>query len=198
LVSLIPRFYAPTSGRILIDGHDSSRYKLRTLREQVAIVQQDVIVLAGSVKDNLQYGRLDAGDEEIEQAARAAQAHDFIMRLEKGYDTDLAEAGNTLSGGQRQRLSIARAFLKNAPILILDEPTSALDAVSEQQILKAVERLRAGRTTFVIAHRLSTVRSADRVLLLEAGRLVAQGTHDELLRSHDLYRRLASELTTPD
>jgi ABC-type multidrug transport system fused ATPase/permease subunit len=197
LVSLIPRFYDPSSGQILIDGHYSSRYRLRTLREQIAIVQQDVIVLAGSIRENLRYGRLDADDEAIEQAARAAHAHDFIVRLEKGYDTDLAEAGNSLSGGQRQRLSIARAFLKNAPILILDEPTSALDVVSEHHVLKAVEHLREGRTTFVIAHRLSTVRTANRVLVLDAGRVVAQGTHDELLRTSDLYRQLASQLTEP-
>jgi ATP-binding cassette, subfamily B, bacterial len=197
LVSLIPRFYAPSSGRILIDGRDTARYRLRKLREQIAIVQQDVIVLAGSIRENLRYGRLDAEDEAIEQAARAAHAHDFIVRLEHGYDTDLAEAGSGLSGGQRQRLSIARAFLKNAPILILDEPTSALDAVSEQHILTAVEQLRAGRTTFVIAHRLSTVRAADRVLLLDAGHLSAQGTHEELLRTSDLYRQLASQLTEP-
>jgi ABC-type multidrug transport system fused ATPase/permease subunit len=197
LVSLIPRFYDPASGHILIDGHDTSGYRLRGLREQIALVLQDVIVLAGSVRDNLRYGRLDATDHEIEAAARAAHAHEFIAQLEHGYDTDLAEAGSRLSGGQRQRLSIARAFLKNAPILILDEPTSALDSLSEQHVLQAIEELREGRTTFVIAHRLSTVRSADRVLVLDAGRVVAQGTHEQLLQTSDLYRRLASHLTEP-
>jgi ABC-type multidrug transport system fused ATPase/permease subunit len=198
LVSLIPRFYDPSSGHILIDGRDSSTYRLRTLREQIAIVQQEPIVLAGSVRDNLRYGRLDASDQAIEEAARAAHAHEFIVRLANGYDTDLVEAGNSLSGGQKQRLGIARAFLKNAPILILDEPTSALDAVSEEHVLGAIEQLRQGRTTFVIAHRLSTVLAADRVLLLDRGRLVAEGTHGELLRGSDLYRRLASQLNVPD
>ncbi len=198
LVSLIPRFYDPLEGRILVDGEDSSRYRLRTLREQVAIVQQEVIVLAGSIRDNLRYGRLDAGDEEIERAARAAHAHDFIMRLDHGYDTELAEAGSGLSGGEKQRLSIARAFLKNAPILILDEPTAALDTVSEELVFAAVEGLRRGRTTFVIAHRLSTVRAADRIFVLEAGQIIAEGTHDSLLKSSPLYRRLATQLTHPE
>ncbi len=197
LVSLIPRFYDPSSGRVLIDGRDSSTYRLRTLREQIAIVQQEPIVLAGSVRENLRYGRLDARDHEIEEAARAAHAHEFIVRLAYGYDTDLVEAGNSLSGGQKQRLGIARAFLKNAPILILDEPTSALDTVSEEHVLRAIEHLRQGRTTFVIAHRLSTVLAADRVLLLETGHLVAAGTHEELFQSSDLYRRLASQLNVP-
>jgi ATP-binding cassette, subfamily B, bacterial len=198
LVSLIPRFYDPLEGRILVDGEDSSRYRLRTLREQVAIVQQEVIVLAGSIRDNLRYGRLDADDEEIERAARAAHAHDFIMRLDHGYDTELAEAGSGLSGGEKQRLSIARAFLKNAPILILDEPTAALDTVSEELVFAAVEGLRRGRTTFVIAHRLSTVRAADRILVLEAGQIIAEGTHQGLLKSSPLYRRLATQLTHPE
>jgi ABC-type multidrug transport system fused ATPase/permease subunit len=197
LMSLIPRFYDPSEGQILLDGRDIVRYRLRTLREQIALVQQDVIVLAGSVRDNLRYGALDATDEEIEAAARAANAHDFIMRLPNGYDTELSEAGSSLSGGERQRLSIARAFLKNAPILILDEPTAALDTVSEALIFDAVEHLRNGRTTFVIAHRLSTVRSANRILVLDRGELVAQGTHDALLQTSALYRQLASQLTHP-
>jgi ATP-binding cassette, subfamily B, bacterial len=195
LASLIPRLYNPLEGHILLDGHDSSRYRLRTLREQVAFVLQDVIVLAGSVRDNLRYGHLDATDEAVEDAARAAHAHDFIMRLPHGYDTELAEAGQGLSGGERQRLSIARAFLKNAPILILDEPTAALDTVSEALIFRAIERLREGRTTFVIAHRLSTVLAADRILLLDHGELVAEGNHESLLVSSELYRQLATQLT---
>jgi ABC-type multidrug transport system fused ATPase/permease subunit len=198
LVSLIPRFYEPKAGRILLDGHDSSRYRLRGLREQIAIVQQDVIVLAGSIRDNLRYGHLDADSSAVEQAAIRANAHDFIMRLDRGYDTELAETGSGLSGGERQRLSIARAFLKDAPILILDEPTAALDSVSEQQIFRAVEELRKGRTTFVIAHRLSTVCAADRILVLDHGRIVAEGTHRRLLESSDLYRRLAAQLSLMD
>jgi ATP-binding cassette, subfamily B, bacterial len=193
LVSLIPRFYEPTAGRILLDGQESGRYRLRTLREQVAIVLQDVIIVAGSIRENLRYGNLDATDEAIEQAACRAQAHEFIMRLPYGYETELSEAGAGLSGGERQRLSIARAFLKDAPILILDEPTAALDAVSERQVFHSLEALREGRTTLVIAHRLSTVRAANRILVLEKGRIVAEGTHQSLVASSELYRRLAGE-----
>jgi ABC-type multidrug transport system fused ATPase/permease subunit len=195
LVSLIPRFFDPTAGKILLDGKESSVYRLRTLREQIAIVQQDVIVLAGSVRENLRYGNLDATDEDVERAAHRAYAHDFIMRLPFGYESELSEAGAGLSGGERQRLSIARAFLKDAPILILDEPTAALDALSERQVFQSLEALREGRTTFVIAHRLSTVRAADRVLVLDRGRIVAEGTHPSLLASSDLYRRLSGEFT---
>lgn len=198
LVSLIPRFYDPVSGRITIDGLDSRSYRLSSLRHQIAIVQQEVIVLAGSIRENLRYGSLDADDAAIERAARAAHAHDFIMRQEHGYDTELAEAGVGLSGGEKQRLSIARAFLKNAPILILDEPTAALDTLSERLVFAAVEELRHNRTTFVIAHRLSTVRAADRILVLEAGRIVAEGTHETLLESSALYRELAAQLTNVD
>jgi ATP-binding cassette, subfamily B, bacterial len=197
LVSLIPRFHDPESGHIRIDGIESKRFRLSALRQQVAIVQQDVIVMAGSIRDNLRYGRLDATDVEIEQAARAAHAHEFIMRHQHGYDAVLAEGGQGLSGGEKQRLSIARAFLKNAPILILDEPTAALDTVSEQLVFAAVEQLRDNRTTFVIAHRLSTVRAADRIMVLEHGRIVAEGRHEELLRTSALYQRLAAQLTHP-
>jgi ATP-binding cassette, subfamily B, bacterial len=195
LVSLVPRFHDPQEGRILIDGIDSHRYRLAWLRQQIAIVQQEVIVLAGSIRDNLRYGRLDATDAEIEQAARDAQAHDFILRLPRGYDTELAEAGGGLSGGEKQRLSIARAFLKDAPILILDEPTAALDTASERLVIAAIERLRRSRTTFVIAHRLSTVRAANRIVVLDAGIVAAEGSHEDLLRTSELYRQLAAQLT---
>jgi ABC-type multidrug transport system fused ATPase/permease subunit len=195
LVSLIPRFYEPSSGRVLLDGLPAERYRLGPLRQQIALVLQESIVLSGSIRDNLRYGRLEARDAAIEAAAKAANAHEFIAQLPRGYDTELGEAGVGLSGGQRQRLSMARAFLKDAPILILDEPTAALDTVSEQLVLGALARLRAGRTLFVIAHRLSTVRQADRILVLDRGRIVAQGTHDALLRESELYRSLAVHLS---
>jgi ABC-type multidrug transport system fused ATPase/permease subunit len=195
LVSLIPRFYDTTSGRVLIDGVDVRMYRVRSLREKVAIVLQDPVLFAGSLADNLRYGRLDATDQEVEEAARAAHAHEFISRLSRGYATELAEAGGGLSGGERQRLSVARAILKDAPILILDEPTSSLDAISEEIVFAALRRLRAGRTTLVIAHRLSTVRDADRILVLDGGRIVGQGRHDELLKSSQLYRRMCARLS---
>jgi ATP-binding cassette subfamily B protein/subfamily B ATP-binding cassette protein MsbA len=195
LVSLIPRFYKATEGRILIDGVDARRYRIRSLREKIAIVLQDPVLFSGSIADNLRYGRLDATDEEIEDAARAAHAHEFISRLPRKYDTQIAEAGGGLSGGERQRLSVARAILKNAPILILDEPTSSLDAISEEIVFAALRRLRAGRTTIVIAHRLSTVRDADRILVLDGGRIAAQGRHEELLISSRLYRRMCARLS---
>ncbi len=195
LVSLIPRFYNPTVGRVLIDGRDVRQYRIRSLREQISIVLQDPVLFSGTIADNLRYGRLDATPEEIERAARAAHAHEFISRLPKGYDTEIAEAGGGLSGGERQRLSVARAILKNAPILVLDEPTSSLDAISEEIVFAALRRLRAGRTTIVIAHRLSTVRDADRILVLDGGRIAAQGRHDELLKSSQLYRRMCARLS---
>ena len=153
------------------------------------------MLFGGTVAENLRYGRLDATIEDVQQAARAAHAHDFIMRLPRGYDTPLAEAGGSLSGGERQRLSIARALLKDAPILILDEPTSSLDAISEAAVFDAFRRLRQGRTTLVIAHRLSTIRDADRILVLHEGRIAAQGTHTELLSSNQLYRRMCARLS---
>jgi ATP-binding cassette subfamily B protein len=195
LVSLIPRFYDPTVGRVTIDGVDVRQYRVRSLREKIAIVLQDPVLFAGTIADNLRYGRLDATDEEIEQAARAAHAHEFIARLPKGYQTEIAQAGGSLSGGERQRLSVARAILKNAPILILDEPTSSLDSISEEIVFAALRRLRAGRTTIVIAHRLSTVRDADRILVLDGGEIAAQGRHEELLKSSQLYRRMCARLS---
>jgi ABC-type multidrug transport system fused ATPase/permease subunit len=195
LVSLIPRFYDPSAGRVLIDGVDVRSYKVRSLRERIAIVPQEAVLFSGTIADNLRYGRLDAADDEVEAAARAAHAHDFVSRLPKKYDTRVAEAGGGLSGGERQRLSVARAILKNAPILILDEPTSSLDAISEEIVFAALRRLRRGRTTIVIAHRLSTVRDADAILVLDGGRISAFGRHEELLKSSQLYRRMAARLS---
>jgi ATP-binding cassette subfamily B protein/subfamily B ATP-binding cassette protein MsbA len=195
LVSLIPRFYDVTRGRVLVDGVDVRHYRIRSLRERIALVLQDPVLFAGTIADNLRYGRLDATDAEIEEASRAAHAHEFVSRLPKQYDTSIAEAGGGLSGGERQRLSVARAILKNAPILILDEPTSSLDAISEEIVFAAIGRLRAGRTTIVIAHRLSTVRDADRILVLDNGRIAAEGRHDELLTSSRLYRRMCARLS---
>jgi ABC-type multidrug transport system fused ATPase/permease subunit len=194
LASLVPRFYEPLHGRVLIDGIDVAQYRLRGLRERIAIVLQDAMLFGGTVAENLRYGRLDATLDDVQKAAHAAHAHDFIMRLPRGYDTPLAEAGGSLSGGERQRLSIARALLKDAPILILDEPTSSLDAISEAAVFDAFRRLRQGRTTLVIAHRLSTVQDADRILVLHEGRIAAQGTHAELLSSNQLYRRMCARL----
>ncbi len=195
LVSLIPRFYDTMEGRVTIDGVDVRLYKVRPLREKISIVLQDPVLFQGTIEDNIRYGRLDATRQEVEEAARAAHAHEFITRLPKGYDSEVAEAGGGLSGGERQRLSVARAILKNAPILILDEPTSSLDAISEEIVFAALRQLRAGRTTIVIAHRLSTVRDADRILVLDGGRIVAQGRHDELLTSSELYRRMCARLS---
>lgn len=195
LVSLIPRFYDATEGRVLVDGVDVRGYRIRSLREKIAIVPQDPILFSGSVAENLRYGRLDATGNEIEAAARAAHAHEFVSRLPKAYDTPIAEAGGGLSGGERQRLSVARAIVKNAPILILDEPTSSLDAISEEIVFGALRHLRAGRTTIVIAHRLSTIRDADAILVLDAGRIVARGRHEELLKTNLLYRRMCARLS---
>ena len=196
LVSLLPRFYEVSSGEVLLDGVDVGRYRLSTLRDQIAIVLQEAVVLSGSVRANLRYGRLEATDADVEEAARAANAHDFISVLPDGYDSELGYAGGGISGGQRQRLSMARAFLKDAPILILDEPTAALDTVSERLVMDALRRLHAGRTTFVIAHRLSTVRHADRILVLDAGELIAQGTHDSLMQESSLYRSLTAQFNS--
>src|SRR5262249_53943101 len=195
LVSLIPRFYDATDGRVLIDGVDVRKYRVRSLRDKIAIVLQEPILFSGTIADNLRYGRLEATPQDIEDAARAAHAHEFVSRLPKRYETEIAEAGGGLSGGERQRLSVARAILKNAPILILDEPTSSLDAISEEIVFAALRRLRTGRTTIVIAHRLSTVRDADRILVLDQGRIAAQGRHDELLKSTQLYRRMCARLS---
>jgi subfamily B ATP-binding cassette protein MsbA len=191
LVHLIPRFYDVTEGRITIDGYDVRRVKMRSLREQVGIVPQETALFSGSVGDNIRYGKLDATTAELEAAARAANAHDFIMALPQGYDTLVGERGVKLSGGQRQRVAIARALLKDPRILILDEATSSLDSESELAVQEALERLMRNRTTFVIAHRLSTITGADWIGVLEDGQVIEQGTHQELLAQEDgLYRRM--------
>jgi ATP-binding cassette subfamily B protein len=194
LVSLITRFYDPTAGEVRVDGHALTEYSVKSLREQVAIVLQDPLLMSGTVADNIRYGRLDASDADVEAAAKAAYAHDFVMRLAQGYQTRLGEEGTQLSGGERQRISIARALLRNAPLLILDEPTSALDARAEAHIFAALEVLMQARTTFVIAHRLSTVRHADKILVLDGGRVAGFGNHEENLQSVPLYRELCERL----
>jgi ABC-type multidrug transport system fused ATPase/permease subunit len=197
LVSLIPRFYEPTAGRVLIDGVDVTSVRLAELRRQVAVVLQDAVIMSGTVGENVLYGRLDASFGDLQQAAHDAHAAEFIAELPDGYATLLGPGGVTLSGGQRQRISMARAFLKNAPILVLDEPTAALDAISTRVVTGVMARLRHGRTTFVIAHNLSTVRDADRILVMERGRIVASGHHAELLATSPLYAELARQMYDP-
>lgn len=184
---LIPRFYNVTSGRILIDGQDIQGLTLNSLRTQVGVVQQDVYLFAGTVYENISYGRLDADRASVVQAAKHAGAHDFIEKLPQGYDTYIGERGIKLSGGQKQRISIARVFLKNPPILILDEATSALDNESERIVQESLKELTRGRTTFTIAHRLTTIKNADSILVLTEDGIVEKGSHEELLREEGVY-----------
>ena len=192
VVSLLLRFYEPAGGRILIDGRDAREYGLRQLRERMAVVPQDVLLFGGTILDNIAYGRPGATEAEVMEAARKANAHDFIRAFPEGYQTRVGERGVQLSGGQRQRVAIARAILRDPAILILDEATSSLDSESESLVLQALDGLMQGRTSLVIAHRLSTVRSADRIFVLKEGATIEEGTHDELLaRPEGVYRTLS-------
>lgn len=198
IANLIPRFYDPDAGQILIDDVDIRKIKLSSLRKQISMVSQDVFLFNGTVKENILYGRPDATDEEVIAAAKAANAHEFIMELPEGYDTRVGERGVKLSGGQKQRISIARALLKDAPILILDEATSSVDTQTEKQIQEALENLMKNRTTIVIAHRLSTIRNADQIIVLQDGEIIEVGKHDELLRAGGLYSQLCKAQSTTE
>jgi ATP-binding cassette subfamily B protein len=190
IINLIPRFYDVSNGRVLIDGQDVRDVTISSLRAQVGIVLQETTLFTGTIRENIAYGKPGATLEEIERAAQMAQAHSFILEQPQGYDTLIGERGVGLSGGQKQRLAIARTLLLNPRILILDDSTSAVDAETEYKIQQALESLRQGRTSFVIAQRISTVRKADLILLLDEGRLVAQGTHNELLRTSEIYTEI--------
>ena len=190
LVNLVPRFYDVTEGAILIDGVDIRDVTLKSLRGQIGMVTQQTILFSDTIRNNIAYGRPETSDEEILRVSKAANAHKFIERLPDGYETMIGEQGMRLSGGERQRLSIARAILKDSPILILDEATSSLDTESELEVQKALENLMKGRTTFVIAHRLSTIQHANRIMVVVNGEIVEEGRHDELLKKGGEYRKL--------
>jgi ATP-binding cassette, subfamily B, multidrug efflux pump len=197
VVNLIPRFYDPTEGRILIDGTDIQTIAINSLRSQIGMVLQETTLFAASIRENITFGKPDATQEDIEAAAKSAQAYDFITQTKDGYDTEVGERGVTLSGGQKQRLAIARAILTNPRILILDDATSSVDTETEHLIQLALDRVMQGRTTFVIAHRLSTVQRADLILLLDKGRIVARGKHEELLKASPLYHNIYEQQLKP-
>jgi ATP-binding cassette, subfamily B, multidrug efflux pump len=198
IINLLPRFYDVSRGRVLIDGHDVRDVTLESLRAQIGIVLQETTLFSGTIRANIAYGRPDAGLDEIVAAARAAAAHDFIMDFPLGYETPVGERGSTLSGGQKQRIAIARALLTNPRILILDDSTSSVDVATEYQIQQALQQLMVGRTSFVIAQRISTVRNADLILVLDKGRIAARGTHDELLESSEIYADIYSSQLLDD
>lgn len=198
IINLIPRFYDPSSGVITIDGLDLRQVTIESLRQQIGIVLQETTLFAGTIRDNIAYGRPDASDEEVQAAARAAMAHEFILSFPEGYDTRVGERGSTLSGGQRQRVAIARALLMDPRILILDDSTSSVDLATEFQIQQALDRLMMGRTSFVIAQRISTVLNADKILVLDQGQIVAQGTHEELMEESEIYAEIYSSQLVAD
>jgi len=198
IVSLIARFYDPVSGNILIDGTDISQFTIDGLREQIGFVLQDTILFYGTVRENIAYGRPEATDEEIIDAAKLANADEFIAKMPHGYDTLVGERGVTLSGGQRQRIGIARAVVRNSPILILDEPTASLDTESEKIVMEALEKLMVGRTVIIIAHRLSTIRDADKIVVLDCGLVAEEGTHEELMKKGEIYAELCNVQTWAD
>jgi len=190
IINLIPRFYDPSEGAVLIDGHDLRQVTLDSIRRQIGIVLQETTLFTGTIRDNIAYGKTDATQDQVLQAARAAAAHDFIMDFPEGYDTHVGERGTTLSGGQKQRIAIARALLLDPRILILDDSTSNVDLQTEYEIQQALDRLMHGRTSFVIAQRISTVLNADNILVLEKGSVAAQGTHEELLETSEIYAEI--------
>jgi subfamily B ATP-binding cassette protein MsbA len=190
IVSMIPRFYDPSAGKVSIDGVDLRDYKINGLRNQIAYVLQETVLFRGTVAENIAYGRGSATRDEIVEAAKLANADEFISKMPHGYDTMVGDRGDTLSGGQRQRIGIARAIIRNNPILILDEPTAALDTESEQLVMEALERLMKGRTVITIAHRLSTIRNSDKIVVLKGGVVAEEGTHDELIAKNGVYADL--------